>query len=386
LPIGVSSSVFVVDPHLRTPYTYQYHLSLQRELARGTVFEGSYVGSSSHGLTALMDMNPFVLGTYDRILNLTPGNTSCTAITAPSASACSFANLEEFKNATTASYNGLLVSLQKQLSGDGTLGRSYFTFAYTYSHNIDNASGFQNRNNVVPSYQPNLFRSSADMDVRYRIVFSGGWELPFDKLGNSVPTRLTRGWNLFPIVSWRTGFPLDVLANLPSSFNFASPGPSGAGDTGLVRANLIGPVQILNPRTVQTIGGQSGHYWFNPTSFSNAQCPSNIPPPPAPQCLASSTMFPDDKQAVTDPAVRTYGTLPRNYLRGPGVFNIHLALSKTTQITDLFRVEERADFFNLLNHAEFLNPDTNINSPSTFGTIQSTYDPRIIQLSLRLSF
>jgi hypothetical protein len=381
LPIGASSSVFVVDPRLRTPYTYQYHLTFQRELARATVFEGSYVGSSSHGLTALTDVNPFVLGTFDRVLNLTPGNQTCTV---NNAYQCSFANLEEFRNVTTASYNGLLLSLQKQLSGDGTFGRSYFTFAYTYSHNIDNASGFQNRNNVVPYYQPDLFRSAADMDVRQRIVFSGGWELPFDKLKTSAPKRLTRGWNLFPIVSFRTGFPLDVLANLPSSFNFASPGPSGAGDSGLVRANLVAPIQIFDPRTVQTIAGQSGHYWFNPTSFSNAQCPPQVPGQNQP-CSASSTMFPNDSQAVSDPALRTYGTLPRNYLRGPGVFNINLALSKTTPISDRLQVETRADFFNLLNHAEFLNPDTNINSP-TFGRILSTYDPRIIQLSLRFTF
>jgi len=236
----------------------------------------------------------------------------------------------------------------------------------------------------VPYYQPNLFRSSADMDVRQRIVFSGGWELPFDKLKNSAPKRLARGWNLFPIVSFRTGFPLDVLANLPSSFNFASPGPSGAGDSGLVRANLVAPIQIFDPRTLQTIAGQSGHYWFNPTSFSNAQCPPPVPGQNQP-CSASSTMFPNDNQAVSDPALRTYGTLPRNYLRGPGVFNINLALSKTTPISDRLQVETRADFFNLLNHAEFLNPDTNINSP-TFGRILSTYDPRIIQLSLRLTF
>jgi hypothetical protein len=355
--------VYVVDPHLRTPYTYQFHLTLQRELARATIFEGSYVGSSSHGLTALMDINPFVLGTYDRVLNLTPGNQTCNV---NNSFLCSFANLEEFRNATSASYNSLLLSLQKQLSGDGVFGRSYFTIGYTYSHNIDNASGFSNRNSTVPFYQPGLFRSAADMDVRQRIVFSGGWEIPFDKLSDSVSKRLTRGWKLFPIVSWRTGFPLDVLANLPSSLNFASPGPSGAGDAGLVRANLVGPVQIFDPRTIQTIAGQSGHYWFNPTSFSN-------------------TGFPTDSQAVSDPALRTYGTLPRNYLRGPGVFNIDLALSKTTPITDRLQVETRADFFNLLNHAEFLNPDTNISSP-TFGRILSTYSPRIIQLSLRLSF
>jgi hypothetical protein len=377
LPIGASSSVFVVDPHLRTPYTYQYHLTLQQELVSNTLFEASYVGSSAHGLTALTDVNPFVLGTYNRVLNLTPGNSTCTS---NDSFACSFASIEEFRNVTNANYNGMLLSLQKQLSGDGFWGRSYFTLAYTYAHNIDNTSGFQNRNNIVPYYQPGLFRASADMDIRHRIVLSGGWELPFEKLQQSAPKRLTKGWSLFPIVTWRTGYPLDVFANLPSVFDFTSPGPSGAGDAGLVHANLVAPITTFDPHTVQSIAGQTGFYWFNPNSFSTAQCP------PAPtSCQPGSAMFPNDSQAVSNPSVRTYGTLPRNYFRGPGVFNIDLALSKTTPITEKLHVEARADFFNLLNRTEFMNPDTNISSP-TFGQLLDTYDPRIIQLSLRLTF
>ena len=377
LPIGASSSVFVVDPHLETPYTYQYHLTLEQELAKSTIFEASYVGSGSHGLTALTDVDPFVLGTFNRVLNLTPGNNTCTAT---SLTPCSFASIEEFRNVTTASYNGLLLSVEKQLSGDGFWGRSYFTLSYTYSHNIDNASGFQNRNNIVPYYEPGLFRASADMDLRHQIVLSGGWELPFGKLSESAPTRLTKGWSLFPIVTWRTGYPLDVFANLPSAFDFTSPGPSGAGDAGLVHANLLGPIQVYDPHTMQNIGGQGGFFWFNPNSFTTNQCP---PAPTA--CQPSSVMFPNDTQAVSDPAVRTYGTLPRNYFRGPGVFNIDMALSKTTPIGDRFNVETRADFFNLLNHTEFVNPDTNISSP-TFGQVVNTYDPRIIQVALRVTF
>ncbi len=77
LPINASGVVFLVDPNLRTPYTYQYNLSLQHEVAPNTVLEISYVGSSSHGLTSLIDVNPFILGTTNRILNLTPGNSAC---------------------------------------------------------------------------------------------------------------------------------------------------------------------------------------------------------------------------------------------------------------------------------------------------------------------
>ena len=80
--------------------------------------------------------------------------------------------------------------------------------------------------------------------------------------------------------------------------------------------------------------------------------------------------------------------------------NFDLAFSKTTAITERVKIEFRAEFFNLFNHANFLNPGvvnegdgtlagvapgTNINS-SQFGQITGTYDPRIIQLALRLSF
>jgi hypothetical protein len=371
LPIGGSNNVFVVDPHLRTPYTYQYNLTFQRELAQNTVLEASYVGSSSHGLTALVDINPFVLGTTDRLLNLTPGNSNCDA---SDPFQCSFAQLREFRNATNASYNGLLLSLQKQLSDNGIFGRSYFTLAYTYSHNIDSASGFANRNFEVPYYQPDMFRASADMDVTHRIVFSGGWDLPFDRAWSSGPRRLTNGWSVFPIVSWRSGFPIDVFAGLASAFDFTSPGPSGVGDANLVRANLVGPVRILDPR-------RPGNFYFDPTSFSKAQCDFSIDP----TCQPGPAMFPNDDQAVTSPAVRTYGTLPRNFFRGPGVFNINLAFSKTTPLTERVQLEARADFFNLLNHAEFINPNTNITDPN-FGKIQFTYQPRIIQLALRIRF
>ena len=80
--------------------------------------------------------------------------------------------------------------------------------------------------------------------------------------------------------------------------------------------------------------------------------------------------------------------------------NFDLAVSKTTAITERVKLEFRAEFFNIFNHANFLDPrvvnngdgtfaggasGTNINS-SQFGQITGTYDPRIIQLALRLSF
>jgi hypothetical protein len=119
LPINSGGFVYLVDPHLKTPYTYQYNLSLQHELAKNTVLEVSYVGSSSHGLTSLQDINPFVLGTTDRVLNLGTGDSSCvdedgnSSSGVDSAATCSFATLPEFKNVANANYNSLQASLTR---------------------------------------------------------------------------------------------------------------------------------------------------------------------------------------------------------------------------------------------------------------------------------
>ena len=347
LPFGRSGAIFTVDPHLRTPYIYQYNLSLQHDLGANTLLEMNYVGSSAHKLTTLTQVNPFVLGTTNRILNTYRGNNSN-----------SFAQILQYANASHANFNSLEASLRKQISHNRWFGDSYFTLAYTFSHNIDTASGASladNRNTEVPAYNHDLFRASSDFDLRHRIVFSGGWRLPIGEIWPEASHTLSQGWRVFPIVRWRTGFPLDVFANLPSGLvgNFTDPGPSGAGDLELVRANLVGPLRLLDPR--QT----AGHFWFDTKSFS---------------------------QPADDPASQTYGTLPRNFFRGPGGIRTDLALAKeTTVCVDRTTVEFRADFFNVFNHTNFADPNTNLIS-SRFGQIRFAADPRIIQLSLRLSF
>ena len=408
LPINSGESAFFVDPHLHTPITYQYNVSIQRELAPSTALEISYVGNVSHGLTSLIDVNPFVLGTTDRVLNLGAGDSSCADASGFSSSGatgtCSFGSVPEFKNISNAFYNSLQASLNRQLVDSHYLGRTYFTLAYTYAHSIDNSSGFRQRNSNVPSYQPNLFYASSDQDVRQRITFSGGWDLPFDRFWDSGPKRLTKGWSLFPIVTWRTGLPFDVFSTLGERFTYNAEGPSGAGDPGNVHANIVGPVNTLNARQNQTFTNNnagtssSGHFYFNPSSLSNAQCGDQNDPLPG--CVPGPGILPADSQVQADPALATYGTLPRNFFRGPGYVNFDLAFSKTTDITERVKFEFRAEFFNLFNHTNFANPGIINNANGTFaggaggndpnsslfGQITSTYDPRIIQLAGRLSF
>jgi hypothetical protein len=343
--------VFFVDPHLRTPYTYQYNLSIQRELARNITGEMAYVGSASRKLTALRDINPFDPATLNtpnpqRILNETPGNVLADANTDGS-----FGFLNEFTNSANASYNALQLSLRGQTKNLRFLGTTYFTVGYTYAHSIDDASGFRQFNSNTSAILPHVFRASSDFDVRHFLVMSGGWELPFNK----GPKALVKGWSFYPIFFVRTGYPLSANAGL-TTVNF-DPGPSGAGDSGNVNADLTGPIHYLDPRKVQNIGGASGPYFLDPSSFS-------------------------------DNPTGPYGTAPRNVIRAPGRTNFDLALSKTTPIyKDRATIELRVDAFNILNHTQFSNFDTNAaDIGSTFGQATQAYAPRILQLAAHIRF
>ena len=401
LPINSSGAVFVVDPHLRTPYVYQYNLSLQRNLFADMVLETNYVGSSSHGLTSLKDINPMVLspavpGTTNRAFD-----SSCFEC---------FGQLPEFQNVSNANYNALEASLTRQPKSS-KLGTAYYTFAYTYGHNLDNASGFAQRNSQVTAYSPHLFYASGDSDVRQRISFSGGWDLPFDRMWATGPKRLTRGWSVYPIVTWRTGFPFDIPAGLGDTTDPANPGTSGAGDPVLSRAAVVAPIRMLDPRRVTTIVPTiygsvpnanpnlppvcqistgtpiSGHFIFDPNSFSNIPLQNNA------YYEGDNPCFPQ-LDPVDNPGDRTYG-LARNVLRGPHLTNLDVAVAKTTAITESVGLEFRVEFFNALNHPEFAQPTvldgaTNING-ATFGQITTTGSfrgaaPRIGQLAVRITF
>ncbi len=386
LPLNSTGFLYLDDPHLRAPHVFQYNLSLQRGLPAGMVLETDWMGTTSRGMTSLEDINPMVLGTYNRVLNLIPGNSTCGTTVGVTC----FGPLPEFKNVSHANYNALEASLTRQPK-PSSLGTMYFTLAYTYGHSLDNASGFKQRNYEVPAYSTEHYYASSDSDLRQRISFSGGWDLPFDQAWSSGPKRLTKGWSLYPILTWRTGFPFDIGAQLPYSGDPGNPGTSGAGDPYLSNAVALGPLTTYDPHHIQTINvldynncpatatATSGNYYFNPNSFSN------VPLLNTPYFEGRNRCFPDI-DPVANPADRTYG-LARNMMREPGRINIDLAVAKTTAITERISLEFRVEFFNALNHTEmYQKPDTDLNHTQTFGQILYTEGPRIGQLGTRLTF
>jgi outer membrane receptor protein involved in Fe transport len=346
-----------VNIHLKTPYIYQYNMSIQRQLGNGLMAEIGYAGSSSHKLLTWVDQNPMILGTNTRVLNqqLLASN--------PNADPNTFGFAPTFDGLNHANYNGLLTSLTKRAEDVRFVGNVFFTAAYTWSHNLDNGTGFNSRVSSIPYYNHNQFYGNSDYDLRQRFAFSGGWDLPFAKTWARGPKRLTSGWSLYPIYFIQSGIPLDFLAGTHQ--HSTDPGPSGAGDGEIVRADqLVRSVQKFDPRRLQTYNGATGNYWFNPNSFQPDTC------------IGAGTC-----------PLGFYGTYARNSFHGPRHSNLDLALEKSTDVVgERTKLIFRAEAFNIFNHAEFRPPADTSATSGTFGQISGTYAPRILQLALRMTF
>lgn len=371
---GGGSNNFV-NVHLKTPYIYQYNLSVERQLANGLMAEVGYAGNSSHKLLTWIDANPVIPGTNNRILNEGQGLPHNT-----------YAYITTFDGLNNANYNGLLASLTKRETDVRYLGRLFFTLGYTWSHNFDNGSGFNSRNAQIASYNHHQFYGNSDFDIRQRLTFSGGWELPFARLWTGGPKRVTTGWSLYPIVFAQSGIPLDVTAGLPH--RSGNPGPSGAGDQEVVRPNQVtSSIRTFDPHIPYfNINGSlsttcpsgstcSGpfNYWFDPGDFA------------VPDCFLSSAI-PGSGAPGACPAP-TYGTFRRNSFRGPRRVNFDMALEKTTNLVgEQVKLIFRAEAFNIFNHTEFRPPAATTFTSGTLGQISGTYDPRILQLALKLTF
>jgi hypothetical protein len=79
------------------------------------------------------------------------------------------------------------------------------------------------------------------------------------------------------------------------------------------------------------------------------------------------------------------GTARRRFFGAPGLNNWDVALLKDTAIREAMRLEFRAEFFNAFNHAQFGQPDGNVDD-ATFGLITTANQPRIMQFSLKFLF
>jgi len=412
-----------LQPNLRAQYTEQYNFGIEREVLRNTVLSIGYVGSQGHRLLATHDLSPanpqtcldmqnlfntgnaayagiscgptfgdssfgFVLqpgdtltlpsnqvvtgaagtGTPIGLVGLRPYSTPmCNPVGGwdpvgltfingcPSDGTPVFSSIYAQDTIANSGYNSLQASLERRL----TKGLQ-FEIAYTFSKSIDSASSFENAlkpicNGILHNFSCN--RALSLFDARQRLVFSYLWELPVPKY-DGAKGRLLDDWAVSGITSFQSGFPIVMRSTNDFELENDTSGFEAPG-----RPVQVAPKQFSNPR--------SGYYFCGPNVSS---CFLQNAPPGS---LGGSRVL----------------------CCGPGINNFDLSVQKLLSVGEGKHFEFRAEFFNIFNHAQFLNPDGNISDaslnpdgtvstqpPGDFGKLKHTRDPREIQFALKFAF
>jgi hypothetical protein len=192
--------------------------------------------------------------------------------------------------------------------------------SYTLSHSIDNSSGYFTR-----QFDSELDRGNSDFDQRQNLVVYAIAELPSVKVW-PLPRSAVRGWRIGALMGFRSGFPYTVYANSNGMRACNPNAPPGQGP--VLYENRASLVPGITPELSQHIPVPGGVALLNPAAF----------------CL---------------PADNVPGDLGRNSFTGPGFRNIDVSLAKSFPIGwlgDASSIQLRADFFNVLNHANLGNP------------------------------
>jgi len=325
---AIAPPVTSVDQHLKTPYFQQWNLAVQRALPGQMSLEVAYAGSKGTHLQVVTDQN--------QVVTPGPGDVQSRR---PFPDFGSFTSIQNRGNST---YHSLQLKLQKRFSS----GLSFLS-AYTVGKAINDlpeiccAAPFPQN-----SYDLRAEKGLADFDERQRWVTSFDYELPIGRgrrynIENRALDLLAGGWHVGGILTFASGFPFTPWLGFD---------PSNTGEQGLVRANRVGNGNLPS-------GQRAPDLWFDINAFT----------------------IPDDF---------TYGNSGRNVLIGPGQKIFDGSIRKVFSITERQKLEFRTEFFNMLNHPNFSQPDNFIDDgPGAAGTITSLAVPqRQIQFGLKYSF
>ncbi len=378
------SFAYTTWPHFRTPYSENFNYGFQWQTTKNLMVEAVYVGSLGRKLISTGETNfpqPSIMrNQLDMYGEINPECArplaACTGGTLnpsdpndPSGSPTGASQL------LTNFSNGVSDSHQFQLTVDKRLSHGLqLRAAYTLAKTVDLSSGFRARSGeFTDPLDYNLDRAVADFDTPQRLVFSWLWEVPFNQLVHSdgFMKKVVEGWQFNGIASFQRGNPLTFFSNSNASQQNQFPD--------LTRTDVIGKIPYVNPRNSQNSFGDdcnggptTGNFWIDPTNMVCTPCPTTDP-----NCI-----LPGDGPGIP---LFTFGNFGRNTLRGPGINNWDLSITKKTKIGESREVEFRAEFFNAFNHTQFLRVD-DAGGSATFGQVISDRGPRLIQFGLKFYF
>ena len=336
-----------IQANAKTPAVNEWRFTIEQELDRNTALRVSYAGSFGyHGLLSV-DPNTIPPQICADVAGCIAGGTGAARSTVPQGaqyipvgtrpnpylSAGFFWYTEG-----NSSYNALQIDVDRRLTR-GFEMRANYTFAKSLDVNSALTGAQANNQPQMVMNRTDLRRDwgPSALDVTHQASLSGTWQIPLH--------------------GWAGGWELNAIATLLSGFPFTpqlGSNRSGDGDT----RNPDRP--SYNPAFTGPIINGSPNQWFNPAAF--------IPP-----------------------AVGTWGNVGRGTLTGPGLANLDTSLFRNFKLRERITLQFRAEFFNVLNHANFGTPNATVfagTSPSpSAGLITTTATTsRQIQFGLKLMF
>jgi hypothetical protein len=381
------SGITAIDTQARWPYVQQWNLDVEHELLPSTVLTVAYVGSKGTHLNLQSDINQIVptpasQNPYPKGQPIDPNDcntvnvnwndstNSLNGVTAtivgPSGSqnipvtgqaainlavACGIANTPDIfrpnygwgdivflENTANSNYNALQVSLRRNT------GPVVLSFAYTYSHSLDDSSDRYD-GTFVNSYDLRSAYGSSTFDQRHIINMSYVYNLPFFKRPG-LENKLLGGWELSGIFTWQTGTPFSVVPNVF--------GDNAGVANGIGSGSYVDMVPGVSPHAVPSGTTGLGPLLFNPNAF-------------------------------TLPTGLTFGTEGRDAFAGPSFSNFDMALFKKFAVTESSHFEFRAEAFNVFNQTEFTGVNAAINTVN-FLRPGGNLPARVMELALKFIF
>jgi len=293
-----------------------------------------------------------------RVRNVFNGIQSAFKLGPATNAATQFTNFFYWSSVARSNYNAAFASYRVRAYRGLTLDANF-----TYSHSLDNVGVNQDTDQAFTnSYNPDYDYGTSLFDRKFVLTVLGVWELPLNPQSLWLK-RAVGGWQIAPIVTVTSGLPLRVLDGSGQEFGQSSFGAASEA----VRIGR-GGTSADRHKAAPTSGCGS--------SASGTGTGLNIFADPQAVCNQFRPI-----QLSVDNSSRG-GTL-----RGLGSWNMDLSISKKTLITERSSMTFSAEFFNMLNHVNFLDPTVNLQAPQTFGVITTqANDPRQIQLGLRFDF
>ena len=380
--VGGEIGIAGVDSKLRSPFTINFNLAVDRQITPGFVVSLGYSGSHSGSLVS--GGGNTASTSYGNDVNAFAGDliqhATCTITTDPTtgvrSSSCSgtrtrlntsFGSIAYAFNSAVSNYDGLIASARGRFAR-----RGFLTASYTFGHSLDDWQ------NYPIGYPTNQFYASSPYDVRHRLSLGASYELPGAKLDNRFGRSILGGWTLAGTGVLQSGTPFSVYTGAAFSAQLI---------------NINGPTTASNLQFAPGSGdfnadGNNNDY-PSVTSYRQSHTRGDYHTGRGIFAACSGGILPCGN--FTLPTIGSLGNEAPDQFRNPGYADFDLTLKKVTPITERVNLELRLDTFNVANRVNYLSAgvtngvDTNLQDGG-FGQSAGTNPARNMLLGARLNF